>query len=234
MGYDAREAAGTFVFLQSLRETTRARVSVEFVGGRQRDSTNAFGAHERFSVPARCGFRGLALFVDGADMLLRADLAGLFEEADSYSAVQVVKHDYATRHPRKYIGVPEMEADNVDYPRKNWSSVMLFRCDHSACRRLTPEFLEGKSASYLHRFEWAADERVGELSPEWNWLADEYGYGREARLLHWTAGIPGFRQYRNAPHADEWRATMMRAVRGLQTHLVLDIETIKGLCAAEL
>jgi hypothetical protein len=36
-------------------------------------------------------------------------------------AVAVVKHDYKTKHRRKYIGTP-LEADNADYPRKNWSS----------------------------------------------------------------------------------------------------------------
>jgi hypothetical protein len=38
-------------FLQSLRESTRSRVSVEFIGGEQGDGTNAFGPHERFLDP---------------------------------------------------------------------------------------------------------------------------------------------------------------------------------------
>jgi hypothetical protein len=57
------------------------------------------------------------------------------------------------------------------------------------------------------------------LPPAWNWLADEYGYNAAAKLVHWTAGIPGFNAYRDSPHADEWRATMLRAMRGLQTHV---------------
>jgi hypothetical protein len=193
VGYDAREAAGIWVFLQSLRESTRARVSVEFVGGEQGDSTNAFGPHERFLVPSKCGFRGWGIFVDGADMMMRCDLAQLIETRDERHAVQVVKHDYLTQHRHKYIGT-EMQAPNQDYPRKNWSSVMLFWNEHPACRRLTPEFVGAQSGRFLHRFEWVDDADVGELPAEWNWLADEYGYNAAAKLVHWTAGIPGFQR----------------------------------------
>lgn len=221
VGYDAREAAGTWPFLQTLREKTKARVLIELVGGEQGDGTNAFGAHERFLAPAKCGFRGWSLFLDGADMLLRAPLEELIALIDRTKAVQVVKHDYRTRHPVKYLGT-ELQAPNVDYPRKNWSSVVIFRNDHSACQRLTPEFVRAQSAKSLHRFEWVADEYIGELPAEWNWLADEYGYNPNAKLLHWTAGIPGFNDYRDAPHADEWHAALNRAMRGLQTHALVE------------
>jgi hypothetical protein len=37
-------------------------------------------------------------------------------------------------------------------------------------------------------------------------LVDEYGPNKEAQLLHWTAGIPAFPHYCNAPHAADWAA----------------------------
>jgi hypothetical protein len=32
----------------------------------------------------------------------------------------------------------------------------------------------------------------------------EYGANREAKLLHFTAGIPAWEAYRNTPHAADW------------------------------
>ena len=56
------------------------------------------------------------------------------------------------------------------YPRKNWSSLMLFNCDHPAVRALTPEVVNRESGAYLHRMQWVADEDIGALPVEWNWL----------------------------------------------------------------
>jgi hypothetical protein len=77
------------------------------------------------------------------------------------------------------------------------------------------ELLRTNDGKRLHRFEWLDPKLVGELPVEWNWLADEYGYNANAKLLHWTAGVPGFYHYRNAPHADEWQGAIRRAQRGL-------------------
>jgi hypothetical protein len=138
-------------------------------------------------------------------MLCRADISELWALRDHYKAVQVVKHDYKTKHPRKYVGTA-MESENRDYPAKNWSSVMLINCSHFDWRQMTPEKVEKMDGAALHAFEWVRDpELVGELPVEWNWLADEYGKNPDAKLCHWTCGTPGFQHYRNAPHAEEFR-----------------------------
>src|SRR5690606_36000298 len=95
--------------------------------GGQRDGTNAF-IYSRFLIPYLQNYKGWALFVDGADMIVKGDLAELWALRDKAKAVQVVKHDYRTKHPRKYVGT-QMEADNRDYPCKNWSSVMVINCE---------------------------------------------------------------------------------------------------------
>jgi len=136
-------------------------------------------------------------------MLLRGDLADLWELFDPYAAVQVVKHQYESKHPRKYVGTP-MEAPNEHYPRKNWASLMLINCDHYAWRKLTPTYVETASKLELLTFSWLNEVLIGDLPKTWNWLCDEYGPSDRARLLHWTAGVPEFEQYRDAPHADEW------------------------------
>ena len=215
VGFDPREEAGTHVFNSSLINRASCPVSIiplhlnlfrSFYCAGHRDGTNAF-IYTRFLIPFLQDFKGWALFVDGADMLMRADVLELWALRDLYKAVQVVQHDYKTKHPRKYVGT-RMEAANQDYPRKNWSSVMLINCSHYAWRQMTPENVEKMTGPELHRFSWMRPEFLGELPVEWNWMADEYGPNPKAKLLHWTAGVPAFEHYKEAAHADEYRAQL--------------------------
>jgi lipopolysaccharide biosynthesis glycosyltransferase len=136
--------------------------------------------------------------MDG-DMIVRGDIAELWALKDLSKDVQVVKHDYKTKMPIKYLG-----AKNEDYPRKNWSSVMLFNCNNFPTKKLTPEYIQNSTGAHLHRFEWTDDSRVGELPPEWNWLPDEYGENKDAKLLHYTLGTPCFHDFADTPQGSEW------------------------------
>ena len=216
-GYDYRESVGWHVFTQSLID--RCSMPVEIIPLTERvakglgigtDGTNAFSLI-RFLVPYLSGYKGFALFADGADMLLRADLSELWAETDSMfrEAVKVVKHDYRTKHPRKYVGTA-MEAANEDYPRKNWSSLVLWNCGHFLNRQLTPELIRTKGGRYLHRFEWLPEDRIGSLPSEWNHLVGEYPESGDANLAHYTLGIPAFTNYANTEHAEEWRNELKR------------------------
>lgn len=211
VGFDPREEVGYHTFCASVIHHASCPVAFtplhqdmlrqEWSGG-HRDGSNAF-AYTRFLVPHIQLFQGWAMFCDGADMVMRADIAELWEHRDLYAAVQVVKHEYQTKHPRKYVGT-QMEADNRDYPRKNWSSVMLINCSHYAWRQMTPGRVSHLTGAELHGFEWVGDQYLKALPAEWNWLVDEYGPNADAKLLHWTAGIPGFSHYFDAPMAEEW------------------------------
>jgi hypothetical protein len=213
IGHDDREAVGTHVFLSSVMRHTTQPVAVTplhlpmLTGYREshEDGTNAF-IYSRFLVPYLCDYQGWALFADGADMLCRGDLSELWEMRDHWKAVQVVKHDYMTKHPRKYVGT-RMEAPNRSYHRKNWSSLMLINCAHYAWRKLNPTTIANATGEFLHGFEFMQDEVIGALPPEWNWL-DEYGPNADAKLFHHTVGVPGFPHYKDAPHADEWFAEL--------------------------
>lgn len=221
-GYDPREEVGYHAFCSSVIDKASQPVSITpltlkslggvYQGG-QKDGTNAF-IYSRFLIPYLMDYSGWALFVDGSDMICRGDIAELWAMRDPFKCVQVVKHDYKTKHPRKYVGT-QMEAGNEDYPRKNWSSVMLMNCGHYDWRRLTPDVVEKSPGYYLHRLQFTEDRFIGELPKAWNWLADEYGYDEDAKLLHWTAGIPAFRHYRNAPHSGEWFRANQRANYGV-------------------
>lgn len=215
-GFDLREAAGYAVFCQSLIE--RASLPVAFIPlhgpmlgqfDGQRDGTNAF-IYSRFLVPHLQFYRGWAIFADASDMVLQDDFAKLWALRDESKAVMVVKHDYKTRHFRKYIGTP-MEAVNVDYPRKNWSSLILWNCGHPANRILAPQLVTESPGSFLHRFSWLKDEQIGELPQEWNALAGEQDISC-ASLIHYTLGAPGFSHYERCDGADHWHRAKRKAM----------------------
>jgi hypothetical protein len=211
VGFDPREEAGTHVFNSSLINRATSPVSIiplhlnlfkSFYNAGHRDGTNAF-IYTRFLIPFLQNFRGWAVFADGADMLMRSDIGELWALRDDYKAVQVVQHDYKTKHQRKYVGT-KMEARNDDYARKNWSSVMLVNCGHFRWRQMTPEAIAKMTGPELHRLSWIPDDLIGELPIEWNWLADEFGQNEQAKLVHWTAGVPAFEHYAEAAHANEF------------------------------
>ena len=205
IGYDPREAVVYHVCVNSiirqasqpLSFTPLALRTLPRYAERHRDGSNQF-IYSRFLVPELMGYTGWALYIDG-DMLLRADIAELWKLRDESKAVLCVHHDYRTKMRQKYLG-----AKNEDYPRKNWSSVMLWNCGHPANRALTPAFVEQASGAQLHRFTWLKDDLIGELPKVWNWLPDELGPNPAAKLLHWTLGAPCFNEFADAPMAEEW------------------------------
>lgn len=213
IGYDAREAVAYHVLTQSLLEHStqplaitplcRAHLPV-FTRPETGTEATAF-AFTRFLVPWLCEYRGLALFMD-CDMLVSADIASLFAlaEADPATAVWCCQHDYTPKDTVKFLGNAQKP-----YPRKNWSSLLLFRAD--LCRALTPEYVNVASASDLHRLAWVPDARIGSLPLDWNWLVGEYPPHPHARNYHYTIGGPWFPDYADTDHADAWQAMRQKA-----------------------
>ena len=64
-----------------------------------------------------------------------------------------LSNNYKTKYPIKYLG-----HKNDDYPKKNWSSVILFNCSHPKNKILTPKLIETAQGSYLHRFSWLDEQ----------------------------------------------------------------------------
>lgn len=154
----------------------------------------------RFLVPYLQSWTGKAIFIDG-DMIVTDCISGLVDLHQQGHAVSVVKHDYKTRFPIKYLG-----QENGDYPRKNWSSVIVWDCNHFGNRCLTPEYVGNATGEHLHRFAWLEDDKIGALPVTWNWLPDEFGPNAKAKLLHWTVGTPCFHDFALSAHADQWHA----------------------------
>lgn len=225
LGYDEREAVAMHVCTSSILRRASKPVSFTYLAANQliadyvethvagsgliKDGygpSNAF-IYSRFLVPWLFGYEGWAVFVDG-DMIIKDDIADLWRLRDPAKAVQVVKHDYQTRHPTKYFGQP-----NEDYPRKMWSSVVIWNCAHPRNRVLTPELVSTSSGAFLHRFEWLDDKQIGELPIAWNWLVGEYTENPEAKLLHYTIGGPYFADYQDCDHAGDWRKEYVATIR---------------------
>lgn len=154
----------------------------------------------RFLVPALCNFEGMALYMD-CDMLVRCDIAQLLQwvEQDKSRDVWVAQHDYTPKHQTKFLGQIQSR-----YPRKNWSSLMLFNC-HS-CDSLQSAYVNEAPGLDLHRFAWTVDERIGSVGLGFNWLVGEYDYNPDASIVHFTQGGPWFDAYRDCDYADEWFA----------------------------
>ena len=205
VGYDEREAIAYHVFCHSVIKNTSLPVKItplvlsqlkEFNETHQ-DRSNDF-VYSRFLTPYLNEFDGWAIFADG-DMICQADLKELIGMADPNKALMVVKHDYQTKASIKYLG-----NINENYPRKNWSSVILWNCSHPKHKILTPEFVSNQTGKFLHRFSWLDDNDIGELPVEWNWLACEYEKNTDAKLIHYTLGSPCFKDYRDTDMAEIW------------------------------
>ena len=160
----------------------------------------------RFLVPELCNFNGWAVFMD-CDIILQTDISELFAQADDQYAVMCVHHDYTPKEGTKMDG----KAQTV-YPRKNWSSVMLFNCGHPSNQNLNVELINDTKTTgkYLHRFSWLKDEEIGTLSPEWNWLAGWYKEPEDGKpkLIHYTEGGPWFENYRTCEYHREWKTEL--------------------------
>jgi lipopolysaccharide biosynthesis glycosyltransferase len=221
LGYDPKESIAWHVMAQSLIETSSEPLAIHpvslknyskvFKRTTDPQQSNEF-SFSRFMVPYLQSYSGTALFLD-CDMLMRADVAELFKIAHNNpdKAVHVVKHDYTPKSKIKFLGKTQYA-----YPRKNWSSVVLWNCEHPSNRKLSLSFVNNGTGAELHRFSWLQDSEIGELDVHWNWLVGEYDSRTavsKVNNVHWTIGGPYFNEYSNADFSEEWRAMESKMLR---------------------
>ncbi len=215
VGFDEKESIAYHVFCQSVLEKSSMPVTFLPLANntlncyieKHTDGSNKF-IYSRFLTPYLMDFKGWAIFADG-DMVCNADIVKLWNLRDNTKAVMVVKHDYQTKQRQKYLG-----NKNEDYPRKNWSSLVLWNCGHPKNKILTPSFIESSNGAFLHRFSWLDDSEIGELSKEWNWLAIEYPDNPFANIIHYTLGTPCFKDYFDSPMSEKWHQCFLKVKKG--------------------
>lgn len=154
----------------------------------------------RFLTPYLAAQAGWVVFCD-CDFLFTVDVREVLDGLDSSKAAYCVQHDYTPAHSIKMDGKQQ-----AAYPRKNWSSFMIFNCDHPDVRALTPAVVNAATPAYLHRFEWIGEpDAIGALDLDWNFLVGEYAKPeRTPRVLHYTVGGPWFDDWQNCDYADLW------------------------------
>jgi hypothetical protein len=225
IGFDIREPLASTVAAKSLRRITGGQLEPEFLdidklrsqglitrpsderGGRDYDLVSNSPASTRFAfsrflVPIICQTR-YALFVDADVVFLRDPREMLPDPYTWEPPVRVVKHVHTPTQVTKMA-----EQAQIPYARKNWSSVMLFDCQHQANFRLSLRDVNERPGLYLHQFGWLHDSEIGELDPAWNWLVNETPRPENVGIAHFTNGGPFVPGWPGAPNDDLWREAL--------------------------
>lgn len=211
IGWDSREEIAYEVCKTSLLKHTS--VPLEIIPLKQRElreknlywrehdplSSTEF-SFTRFLVPYLAGYKGWAVFMD-CDFLWRGDIGVLQDYMNPSCAAYVVKHDYKPKETTKMDG-----AVQTQYPRKNWSSMVLWNTQHRQLQMLTPELVNRESGLYLHRFGFLTDDVIGDLPIAYNYLEGWHTKDDcpNPQAVHFTRGGPWFRDYIHVEYGDEW------------------------------
>lgn len=213
IGWDSREDIAYQVCKKSILENTNTPVEIIPLKQRELRKTGVYTREldelasteftfTRFLVPYLTDYDGWALFID-CDFLFLDDVKKLFDQKDNTKAVMCVHHDYTPKPGRKMDG----QKQSI-YPRKNWSSMVLWNCGHPANKLVTPDYINDmtKTGAHFHRFNWLSDKEIGSVSKEWNWLVGWYQEPKDGspKALHYTEGGPWFEDYQTCEYATDW------------------------------
>ena len=211
IGYDSREKIASQVCKFSLQKNTDIPIKINFLKinelkkkklyKRQIDpkSSTEF-TFTRFLVPHLSKFKGWSIFCD-CDFLWLGNLKEIQKLFNKKYAVMCVKHNYKPRknfkfdNKRQYI-----------YPRKNWSSMVIWNNEHKSNKKLTLKKINTKGGKYLHRFGWLKDSEIGTIPHNWNWLAGYYKVSKlnYPKAIHFTDGGPWHKGYEKVEFSDQW------------------------------
>ena len=156
--------------------------------------------YSRFLVPALMNYKGWAIFCD-CDFIFFDDISKILASLDSSKAIYCVQHDYTPKEKHKMDGQKQ-----TLYPRKNWSSFIVYNCAHPSNMKLTPEIVNSESGAFLHQFKWLEDNEIGSLDERWNWL-EGWTSNHNSNFpyaVHYTRGGPWFQEWQDVEFASEW------------------------------
>ena len=157
--------------------------------------------YSRFLTPHLNDYKGIAIFCD-SDFLWQCDISEVLEYYDEKYAVMCVQHDYIPKSDTKMDGVVQ-----TTYPKKNWSSLMVFNCEHEDTKNLTVKNVNEKSSKYLHRMEWT--DEVGSIPITYNYLEGDYEYIENPKVIHFTNGGPWHETWKGA-YGNKWVPEYMK------------------------
>lgn len=180
IGYDPRQPVAFNVAAHSVVSRASGPVSVTRLQLNQlpikRRGLTEF-TFSRFLVPFLSDYTGISIFLD-SDVLCLGD-------------VYVLGGLCSMEHPVWVVKNPKYQYE--------WASMMVFRNDQ--CKMLTPAFVED-IANPLFPMEWATS--VGEVPAKWNHLVGYDEPNADAKIIHYTQGIPCWPETKGCEYAEEW------------------------------
>ena len=161
-------------------------------------------SHSRFAIQEYAKTiqkqSGWTMFVD-CDFLFRRPVKNLFDLIDDKYAVMCVKFDW---QPRSTV-----KMDNkiqTSYPKKLWSSLMLWNLDHPANKKMGYIILNNAYGIDFHTFTWLEDDNlIGTIPDEWNYVPGVSLSNKDPHAVHFSEGGPWFKGYESVEFAYEWR-----------------------------
>jgi len=211
IGYDSKEDIAYRVCKQSLLKNTSIPINVTSLKLYELISKSYYKrvvdplastefTYSRFLVPHLMNFSGWAVFCD-CDFIFLDDVEKLFKNLFDEKAVYCVKHDYTPKEKHKMDGQKQ-----TIYPRKNWSSFIVFNCSHPSNKALNIDTVNKESGSFLHQFKWLKDSEIGDLDERWNWLEGWTSKHNKSKpyAVHYTRGGPWFDEWQDVEFAKEW------------------------------
>ncbi len=156
--------------------------------------------YSRFLVPFLNNYEGWALFCD-CDFIFFEDVSKIIKNLDDSKAIYCVQHDYTPKEKHKMDGQKQ-----TIYPRKNWSSFILYNCSHPSNKNLSIDTVNSETGSFLHQFKWLKDNEIGSLDERWNWLEGwtSNHNNKKPYAVHYTRGGPWFDEWQDVEFANEW------------------------------
>ena len=211
IGYDSNEDIAYRVCKYSILKRSRSNIKItslklyELVAKKlyMRDidplASTEF-TYSRFLVPALNNYKGWAIFCD-CDFIFFEDISNILNDIDKSKAVYCVQHDYTPKEKHKMDGQKQ-----TIYPRKNWSSFILFNCSHPSNKKLNLDLVNSETGSFLHQFKWLEDNEIGSLDERWNWLEGwtSNHNNKKPFAVHYTRGGPWFDEWQDVEFASEW------------------------------
>ena len=213
IGYDSKEDIAYRVCKQSLLNNASTKINIKSLKLYELISQKLYTrkidplastefTYSRFLIPTLMNYKGWGIFCD-CDFLFFSDVNKIFDSLDESKAIYCVKHDYSPKEKHKMDGQKQ-----TTYPRKNWSSLIIYNCSHPSNRKLTTDLVNSESGSYLHQFKWLKDNEIGSLDERWNWLEGWTSQHNKnlPHAVHFTRGGPWFDEWQDVEYAEEWLA----------------------------
>jgi len=211
IGYDSKEDIAYRVCKYSILKNTSFNVKIRSLKLYELISKNMYTrtvdplastefTYSRFLIPALMNYNGWAIFCD-CDFLFFDDIKNIIKELDPNKAVYCVQHDYTPKEKHKMDGQKQ-----TIYPRKNWSSFIVYNCGHNSNKKLTVDLVNKETGSFLHQFKWLDDQEIGSLDERWNWLEGwtSNHNNNSPYAVHFTRGGPWFEEWQDVEFAKEW------------------------------